>query len=231
MAAACGSLKGGRADWLVEKCVELGAAAFVPLLTERSPVIGSAGGSGGGSGDASGKPGSKKGGRGKRAAAAAGRDEEGWPGGGGEAGREGRWQRLATAALKQSLRAHSMEVEAPQGIEVRGVCAGIRQGALELQPIVGDVGTNSAGGLSTVRLASWLLGGTKRQGAGPVEHAAGAAQRPWSALPLLASTPAPCWRRRFATAWRKLTQHWWGWQGGRRSTRLRLPSQARGAAR
>lgn len=35
---ACGSLKGGRADWLVEKCVELGAASLVPLLTERSPT-------------------------------------------------------------------------------------------------------------------------------------------------------------------------------------------------
>eukprot|EP00850_Spirogloea_muscicola_P005913 SM000027S09694 [mRNA] locus=s27:791318:812741:+ [translate_table: standard] len=34
---ACGTLKGGRADWLVEKCTELGAAALVPLLTERSP--------------------------------------------------------------------------------------------------------------------------------------------------------------------------------------------------
>lgn len=35
---ACGSLKGGRADWLVEKCVELGAATLVPLLTARSPT-------------------------------------------------------------------------------------------------------------------------------------------------------------------------------------------------
>eukprot|EP00850_Spirogloea_muscicola_P003078 SM000012S25340 [mRNA] locus=s12:440942:442928:- [translate_table: standard] len=34
---ACGTLKGGRADWLVEKCTELGAAALIPLLTERSP--------------------------------------------------------------------------------------------------------------------------------------------------------------------------------------------------
>eukprot|EP00854_Cymbomonas_tetramitiformis_P013454 gene13455-15900_t len=31
--AACGTLKGGRADWLVEKCTELGAVSFIPLLT------------------------------------------------------------------------------------------------------------------------------------------------------------------------------------------------------
>ncbi|GAQ90090.1 ribosomal RNA small subunit methyltransferase [Klebsormidium nitens] len=37
---ACGSLKGGRADWLVEKCTELGASALQPLLTERSPSVG-----------------------------------------------------------------------------------------------------------------------------------------------------------------------------------------------
>ncbi|KAK8659727.1 hypothetical protein V6N13_029921 [Hibiscus sabdariffa] len=34
--AAFGSLKGGRADWLVEKCTELGASSVTPLLTERS---------------------------------------------------------------------------------------------------------------------------------------------------------------------------------------------------
>ncbi|XP_017971967.1 PREDICTED: ribosomal RNA small subunit methyltransferase E isoform X2 [Theobroma cacao] len=37
--AAFGSLKGGRADWLVEKCTELGATSVTPLLTERSSVI------------------------------------------------------------------------------------------------------------------------------------------------------------------------------------------------
>lgn len=44
VACACGSLKGGRSDWLVEKCAELGAATFTPLLTERSPTIGGSGG-------------------------------------------------------------------------------------------------------------------------------------------------------------------------------------------
>ncbi|KAF8404850.1 hypothetical protein HHK36_009739 [Tetracentron sinense] len=37
--AAFGTLKGGRADWLVEKCTELGAGSVTPLLTERSPSI------------------------------------------------------------------------------------------------------------------------------------------------------------------------------------------------
>lgn len=40
VAAACGTLKGGRADWLVEKCTELGASSLLPLLTERSPRAG-----------------------------------------------------------------------------------------------------------------------------------------------------------------------------------------------
>lgn len=37
--AAFGTLKGGRADWLVEKCTELGASSVTPLLTERSPSV------------------------------------------------------------------------------------------------------------------------------------------------------------------------------------------------
>ncbi|XP_023553834.1 uncharacterized protein LOC111811289 isoform X3 [Cucurbita pepo subsp. pepo] len=37
--AACGTLKGGRADWLVEKCTELGASSVTPLLTERCATI------------------------------------------------------------------------------------------------------------------------------------------------------------------------------------------------
>ncbi|CAA7048348.1 unnamed protein product [Microthlaspi erraticum] len=37
--AAFGTLKGGRADWLIEKCTELGASSVTPLLTERSSVI------------------------------------------------------------------------------------------------------------------------------------------------------------------------------------------------
>ncbi|GER36927.1 ribosomal RNA small subunit methyltransferase E [Striga asiatica] len=37
--AAFSTLKGGRADWLVEKCTELGASSVTPLLTERSNSI------------------------------------------------------------------------------------------------------------------------------------------------------------------------------------------------
>ncbi|XP_028767217.1 uncharacterized protein LOC114724928 [Neltuma alba] len=37
--AGFGTLKGGRADWLVEKCAELGASSVTPLLTERCPSI------------------------------------------------------------------------------------------------------------------------------------------------------------------------------------------------
>lgn len=37
--AAFGTLKGGRADWLIEKCTELGASSITPLLTKRSPSI------------------------------------------------------------------------------------------------------------------------------------------------------------------------------------------------
>ncbi|XP_010557524.1 PREDICTED: uncharacterized protein LOC104826496 [Tarenaya hassleriana] len=37
--AAFATLKGGRADWLIEKCTELGASSVTPLLTERSSLI------------------------------------------------------------------------------------------------------------------------------------------------------------------------------------------------
>ncbi|XP_020871502.1 uncharacterized protein LOC9301446 [Arabidopsis lyrata subsp. lyrata] len=38
MCVSC-TLKGGRADWLIEKCTELGASSVTPLLTERSSII------------------------------------------------------------------------------------------------------------------------------------------------------------------------------------------------
>ncbi|GFR40989.1 hypothetical protein Agub_g1654 [Astrephomene gubernaculifera] len=38
LAVACTTLKGGRAEWLVEKAAELGAAALLPLVTERSQI-------------------------------------------------------------------------------------------------------------------------------------------------------------------------------------------------
>ena len=46
--SAFGGLKGGRGDWLVEKCAELGARALVPLLTTRSGTIGGGERDGGG---------------------------------------------------------------------------------------------------------------------------------------------------------------------------------------
>eukprot|EP00250_Pteridium_aquilinum_P018173 c23978_g1_i1 orf=101-1009(+) len=39
VAAAFGSLKGGRGDWLIEKCTELGARSVIPLLSKRSPYV------------------------------------------------------------------------------------------------------------------------------------------------------------------------------------------------
>ena len=39
LAVACGSLKGGRADWLVEKTAELGAATFAPVTCHRSSNV------------------------------------------------------------------------------------------------------------------------------------------------------------------------------------------------
>jgi 16S rRNA (uracil1498-N3)-methyltransferase len=35
VAVACTTLKGGRADWLVEKATELGAGELIPLVTSR----------------------------------------------------------------------------------------------------------------------------------------------------------------------------------------------------
>lgn len=40
LVAACFSLKGGRADFLVEKAAELGAYSLRPILTIRSPYLG-----------------------------------------------------------------------------------------------------------------------------------------------------------------------------------------------
>ena len=46
VAVACGSLKGGRGDWMIEKLAEIGASGCIPLLTERSPKIDAGGSSG-----------------------------------------------------------------------------------------------------------------------------------------------------------------------------------------
>lgn len=134
---ACGSLKGGRADWLVEKCVELGAAALVPLLTQRSPTC---------SGDAGDDGTARKNlGGGKTCeenihiyayamffhpacfsctnfisscmTGSAPHKRARTKSGGGGGGRVQRWQRLAVAAAKQSLRVHGMRIEEPASLE------------------------------------------------------------------------------------------------------------------
>ena len=90
---ACAGIKGGRSDWLVEKLTELNGRTLVPLLTSRSGKIGSASASSGGKSSNS-----------KRR-----KDEEDEE----ETGKELRWQRVALAASKQSLRAHVFEIEKP----------------------------------------------------------------------------------------------------------------------
>ena len=90
VASAFGGLKGGRGDWLVEKCAELGARTLVPLLTTRSGAIGG--------GD---RDGDKKRSGSRRAS---GGDDDGST----ASGREGRWGRVAHAASKQSLRVYGL---------------------------------------------------------------------------------------------------------------------------
>ncbi|CAL6409756.1 unnamed protein product [Bathycoccus prasinos] len=101
---ACAGIKGERSSVLVEKLTELNGRALVPLLTSRSGKIGSA--------SASGKTASKGGsssdnsfGRSKRRKDEEEEDEE--------TGKELRWQRVALAASKQSLRAHVFGIEKP----------------------------------------------------------------------------------------------------------------------
>ena len=84
----CAALHGSRSDWLVEKCTELGASALSPLLSERSPTFG----------------GPNKG----KAHASATADSK---------GRLGRWQRVAQAALKQSLRVHELHLSEPWSMQ------------------------------------------------------------------------------------------------------------------
>ena len=103
LAVACGSLKGGRGDWLVEKATELGASRLIPLLTARSPTIGSSRGSGN-----EWKARSKS----KKRGGDDGDDDDSLSSSI-KTGREGRWQRVAAAAMKQCLRPRAMEIEAP----------------------------------------------------------------------------------------------------------------------
>lgn len=85
--AACGSLKGGRSDWLIEKATELGAFSVIPLLTANSPQLG--------------------GSTAAKSAKARSNDEDQ------QSGRLARWQRVATAGMKQSLRTHQLKITQP----------------------------------------------------------------------------------------------------------------------
>jgi len=116
---ACGGLKGGRADWLVEKTAELGAASLVPLKTARSPTIGAD------RGDRRGNTKTKesesadttRGTRTKKRAAAAAAAQTVREDADSDAddlsGRQGRWSRVAASASKQCLRAHALDVASP----------------------------------------------------------------------------------------------------------------------
>jgi 16S rRNA (uracil1498-N3)-methyltransferase len=78
IAVGCGSLKGGRGDWLVEKVTELGAAALLPLSTIRSPIT-------------------------SQSQSQSLISES--------SSREGRWRRVANAAMKQCLRAYELDIQ------------------------------------------------------------------------------------------------------------------------
>ncbi|KAJ9525377.1 hypothetical protein QJQ45_003219 [Haematococcus lacustris] len=92
LAVACTTLKGGRAEWLVEKATELGAVELVPLVTARSQPVG---------GLDSARTRNKYG----RADAATPGDE---------VFSAGRLERVAIAATKQSLRTHALVLAQPQ---------------------------------------------------------------------------------------------------------------------
>ncbi|GBF90968.1 ribosomal RNA small subunit methyltransferase E [Raphidocelis subcapitata] len=98
LAAGCLGLPGGRADWLVEKATELGAASLVPLITDRSQ---------------SGSARSKFRTRGKGPADAAAAEAEAAAA---DFRPAGRLERLAAAAMKQAQRAHALELRAPAAL-------------------------------------------------------------------------------------------------------------------
>ena len=106
--AGGGLSRGGRDDWLVEKCVELGAAGLWPLGTARAPW--------GVEKKSASKEGKKE--EGGNAAAATPALPPGIP---------ARWGRVARAAVKQSLRSHGLGWRAParvdEGVVLEAVAA------------------------------------------------------------------------------------------------------------
>eukprot|EP00884_Botryococcus_braunii_P018637 jgi/Botrbrau1/5457/Bobra.27_1s0008.1 len=100
--AASGSLKGGRSEWLIEKAVELGAFSFRPLMSRRSPHLGRM----------------KVKVRVGKLDEESSQDEEAFYDM--SSGRLTRWERVALAAVKQSLRAHSLKFQAPVRVHHMG---------------------------------------------------------------------------------------------------------------
>ncbi|KAG1670825.1 hypothetical protein FOA52_003416 [Chlamydomonas sp. UWO 241] len=107
LAVACLTLKGGRAEWLVEKATEIGARELVPLSTERSPMATQASKFGARAGS--------KSGRAQRVSSSGSSDSDG-DGGGESYAVGGRLERVAVAATKQSLRAHGLLLRQPTPI-------------------------------------------------------------------------------------------------------------------
>jgi 16S rRNA (uracil1498-N3)-methyltransferase len=91
--SGCGSLTCSRADMLIEKCTELGARVFSPLLSERSPTLGKM----------------------PKTPVAERADCKSL--GPDKSGRRARWQRLVVASLKQSLRIHDMHISDPLSMD------------------------------------------------------------------------------------------------------------------
>jgi 16S rRNA (uracil1498-N3)-methyltransferase len=81
-------LHGSRSDWLIEKCTELGAHKVIPLVSQHAPALHNKGTF-----------------KQTRNRADGGIDRH--------ASRHDRWQRVAEAAVKQSLRLHSLHLSEP----------------------------------------------------------------------------------------------------------------------
>lgn len=125
VAAACLNLKGGRDDWLVEKVTEMGAAAVLPLATERSPLRAGAekdwalgSGGGGGLGDSGGgRPAGGKRRKGQEAPPPSSSSSSSNLSPMLALGSGGRLARVAAAATKQCLRARAPVLLPPATVE------------------------------------------------------------------------------------------------------------------
>jgi 16S rRNA (uracil1498-N3)-methyltransferase len=156
VAVACGSLKGGRGDWLVEKAAELGATTLLPLLTTRSPTI-----AGSDRNDSLQRGGSKAGKSTKKRKGEdndndAGKDDSAAAVG----GREGRWHRVALSAMKQCLRSRAMEIKAP--CTVQELCSNY----LSIDNINNEIAVSGVGG---ERKSKMTLAWVGTEGAPPIK--------------------------------------------------------------